>query len=120
MSKFLILKRIQQFNGNSIPSTKMPIRNASVPVSGYLSFLASSSAIANDLIALADHLYRTIVQYTYNSSIIQPRAIMNYSSIIQQINQLTNFGILSGEAVSGFLKLPKKKEKLQIKLNSLN
>lgn len=32
------------------------MRRASVPVFGYLSFLASNSAIANDLIALADHL----------------------------------------------------------------
>lgn len=39
-----------------IPSTKIPIRSASVPVFGYLSFLASNSAMANDLIALADHL----------------------------------------------------------------
>lgn len=29
---------------------------ASVPVFGYLSFLASNSPIASDLIALADHL----------------------------------------------------------------
>ena len=32
------------------------MRSASVPVFGYLSFLASNSPIANDFIALADHL----------------------------------------------------------------
>lgn len=32
------------------------MRRASVPVVGYLSFLASNSDIANDFIALEDHL----------------------------------------------------------------
>jgi hypothetical protein len=41
---------------DKIPSVNMPIKIVSVPVFGYFSFLASSSAILNDLIALADHL----------------------------------------------------------------
>jgi hypothetical protein len=39
-----------------LPSMRIPMRMASVPVVGYLSFLASNSPIANDLIAVLDHL----------------------------------------------------------------
>lgn len=42
--------------GNDLPSIRTPMRRASVPVVGYLSFLASNSAIANDFIAFEDHL----------------------------------------------------------------
>lgn len=35
------------------------MRMASVPVVGYLSFLASNSPMANDFIALLDHLHQT-------------------------------------------------------------
>jgi hypothetical protein len=38
------------------PSIKIPMRRASVPTLGYLSFLVSNSAIAYAFIALADHL----------------------------------------------------------------
>ena len=57
---------------------------ASVPVVGYLSFLASSSPIASDFIALADHLKPTPKNYKKNRS-----------SIINNLD--THFGILSEE-----------------------
>lgn len=50
-----------------IPSIRIPMRRDSVPVVGYLSFLASNSPIANAFIALLDHLLHS--QFThYNFS----------------------------------------------------
>lgn len=39
-----------------LPSIRTPMRRASVPVFGYLSFLASNSPITNDFTAFEDHL----------------------------------------------------------------
>lgn len=52
-----------------VPSISKPIRSASVPVVGYLSFLASNSAIANDLIALLDHLISNTSKPSRSTSI---------------------------------------------------
>lgn len=49
-----------QEENNKVPSIKIPMRSDSVPVLGYLSFLASSSPIANDLIPLHDHLHHEL------------------------------------------------------------
>lgn len=54
----------------------MPIRSASVPVFGYLSFLASSSAIAKDFIALADHLTEK-KNSLINNQIVTPNCKIN-------------------------------------------
>lgn len=54
---------------NNLPSIRTPIRRASVPVVGYLSFLASNSAIANDFIAFEDHL----LPLTYNNQWLSKR-----------------------------------------------
>ena len=60
------------------------MRSASVPVFGYLSFLASSSPIANDLIALHDHLHSQHYPLTFFKNLNQPRNFKNkqFNSIL--------------------------------------
>lgn len=74
------------------PSTRMPMRSPSVPVVGYLIFRASSSAIANDLTALEDHLGGIIMSVT----IMLPQEVPK--------EWLAHLIFLSPEATSGCLK----------------
>lgn len=99
-----------------IPSIRIPMRRDSVPVVGYLSFLASSSPIANALIALLDHLLHS--QFThYNFSIpTTPKQKQNKNlNFLRkiQLNSLGNFHSggrsslwLSAKSKTNYLKFP--------------
>jgi hypothetical protein len=97
------------------------MRMASVPVVGYLSFLASNSPIANDFIAFLDHLLHsptTIAQYPPNHHPKKQKP-NNLKSIKMRTLAKTHLGNFSVEfALSGFLQnqkeseIKKKKKKL--------
>lgn len=62
----------------NLPSMRIPMRIASVPVVGYLSFLASNSPMANDFIALLDHLHPLKQYQNLNpNKITEPRRRRN-------------------------------------------
>jgi hypothetical protein len=79
------------------------MRSASVPVFGYLSFLASNSPIANDFIALADHLISLPQAQTITNN------IGKNTHKKKKIENLTHFGVFSEEALSGFLEKQKQR-----------
>jgi hypothetical protein len=82
-----------------VPSMRIPMRMASVPVVGYLSFLASNSPIANDLIAFLDHLLHSP---TTNSQ--SPPKTKTLQKKTQQNFNKTHLGTFSAEEnLSGFL-----------------
>ena len=100
-----------------IPSIRIPMRRDSVPVVGYLSFLASNSPIANAFIALLDHLLHS--QFThYNFSIpttpnkTKQNKNLNFLRKVQ-LNSLGNFHSggrsslwLSAKSKTNYLKFP--------------
>jgi hypothetical protein len=89
------------------------MRMASVPVVGYLSFLASNSPIANDFIAFLDHLLHsptTIAQYPPNHHPKKQKP-NNLKSIKMRTLAKTHLGNFSVEfALSGFLQNQKESE----------
>lgn len=84
------------------------MRKASVPVVGYLSFLASSSAMQNDFIALHDHLLPKMPNQKTKLKLFNQSKQNPETKTKIPTKKRTHLGIFSTEEpVSGFLQSSK-------------